>query len=711
MMVSAVALKSSNNAWSSFFKKETTDLMLVSASSVVMVSLLGLIGTWCNSKRLLCPYLVAVLVIVITQIVAYCLVSSFDSSLDSAEKQGFDRELYSSAEREVVSYMHKQLEHVYIEATCIMITSAQTPDSASGSASGSAGGSASDVDSAGGTLHIGCESAYWFEDFVNNKCNTNDESKSTSAGYLHTTPTVCIQEYGQDEASEVFCQCRYALVEKVHAMAKPLTILVTVVLLIEFTVICTASYVLCKRKRRKRIERQQSERAATAAENAATNDWNSSRVQSLPSHEDLGGGEEDEEEEFFGEDEPMPDESTTEWKREWHRVMHLAVTNKNMAGSSEEPVGRKGASPDVVATEAAGGQDLQGAGTAGTVQRGEGRGVPQDLVRKISTMQRAGSKRESDALISLAEKLQVDQWDIAPAPEPADAVWQELSSVTPWRQRCFRWVWVELACLLIIIILSTPVAFAAHFKTISDGVSKTVAADTHNTAEAAGKEIDLDHGLGCTAHTSSTTSSLPSFVISLATTVNSVVGTSFGALLFDWLPVVWLSLLNIVLLELLWYSSWGLEPVFHFTAKMRVVLIKAFTYLLLSSLLLPALGLVSVTAFFEQLTDDESAEQFGKEYGGFAAFVRSAEQFVLASSGSFFINFINQMAFVVNGAGLNSLSQKIFLLPWGAARAATVREWREAQAMWPHYFGEGTANLLLPMLLLPISCFTPVLPL
>jgi hypothetical protein len=66
----------------------------------------------------------------------------------------------------------------------------------------------------------------------------------------------------------------------------------------------------------------------------------------------------------------------------------------------------------------------------------------------------------------------------------------------------------------------------------------------------------------------------------------------------------------------------------------------------------------------------------------------------------------------MNGAGLNSLSQKIFLLPWGSARAATVREWREAQAMWPHYFGweAGTTLSVFALGLVPCAVVPPLLP-
>jgi hypothetical protein len=238
MMVGAATVASSGS-WSAFLKQGFLDVMLIYAASVIFVSLLGLVGTWRDLKGLLCPYLLAVVVILIMQIVGVSLIYSFDGSLTAAEKGGFDQKSYSSTEKSVLGYMHSQVEQVLNAAEC-------------------------SIDETSTALRVDCpgSSTNWFKDFVNDKCSSSEPTDFPWA----VSPEDCMLEYGADEPSEVFCNCRYALVDKIHNMTGPLKSLALSVLLVELLVIFLSSYIMCTRKQRKLLESEASKRTLALAE-------------------------------------------------------------------------------------------------------------------------------------------------------------------------------------------------------------------------------------------------------------------------------------------------------------------------------------------------------------------------------------------------------------------------------------------------------------
>ena len=68
VLIIGTAAVAANGQWSVFFKKSFTDMMFISASFIMLVSILGLVGSWYDSKKLLCPYVFAVFVILLMQI-------------------------------------------------------------------------------------------------------------------------------------------------------------------------------------------------------------------------------------------------------------------------------------------------------------------------------------------------------------------------------------------------------------------------------------------------------------------------------------------------------------------------------------------------------------------------------------------------------------------------------------------------------------------
>ena len=112
---------------------------------------------------------------------------------------------------------------------------------------------------------------------------------------------------------------------------------------------------------------------------------------------------------------------------------------------------------------------------------------------------------------------------------------------------------------------------------------------------------------------------------------------NLAAMLFQFLPPLYLICINYLLLMSL-YSAARIEPHFTETGKMLSTLKKSFAYLLFSSLLLPCLGVASVTVLVHHV--------FNNSTDRYHAFIDAVSSFFVTACGEFFVNYVCQRTWV-----------------------------------------------------------------
>ena len=135
--------------------------------------------------------------------------------------------------------------------------------------------------------------------------------------------------------------------------------------------------------------------------------------------------------------------------------------------------------------------------------------------------------------------------------------------------------------------------------------------------------------------------------------------------------------MNALLLLLLFHLS-EFEPWSTESRRMRSYMQKAFWYLLLSTIILPSIG---VSAAYIGIKDLDG----GKSY---------MQVFLFRVSGTFFITYVCQRAFVGTIVQLLRLPERFVYQPWLVARAVSKDEKKEASEPWPFYYGSDYAILL-----------------
>ena len=262
------------------------------------------------------------------------------------------------------------------------------------------------------------------------------------------------------------------------------------------------------------------------------------------------------------------------------------------------------------------------------------------------------------------------------APEPAEMCWGEMQTKRERNTggRLFL-LWQGVAIFLLLICTS-PLALAAGINQLANEASG--GKGIGNSTSAASASYNDGPGDDASAPV------LPGIFLKLVHFVSER-NYFLGSLAPDWIPTLFLVLVNYLLLQVQWLISWVSEPHLSVSSKMESVLIKAFAYLFFSTLVVPVLG---ASSFFKIFSDEANGNESGNS--------NSAQQnFVLLGSSALLFNFFIQKTFISNATALLALSQTSLFQPWQLARAVTWRERSEAEAMWPYYYGTRYIELLL----------------
>ncbi|ETV68703.1 hypothetical protein, variant [Aphanomyces astaci] len=224
------------------------------------------------------------------------------------------------------------------------------------------------------------------------------------------------------------------------------------------------------------------------------------------------------------------------------------------------------------------------------------------------------------------------------APEPDDVHWPNLTYQPQSAKRVCMFVFYQVTTVVIMILFSTPTAVLIYVKL-----------DTHSAVYA--------------IFTHDISSVLAKFITS-------------------YLPSLLLITVNWCLLTSLFYLT-TVEPWLSESERMKSFLNKGFSYLLLSSIVLPSIG---VTAVY--LATDQGASL---HHGSEAAYI---ERFMFQLCRNFFIAYVCQRAFLGSILQLLRVGERLVYQPWLRARAVTKAEIREADRPWPYYFGYDYAVVL-----------------
>ncbi|ETV91795.1 hypothetical protein, variant 1 [Aphanomyces invadans] len=224
------------------------------------------------------------------------------------------------------------------------------------------------------------------------------------------------------------------------------------------------------------------------------------------------------------------------------------------------------------------------------------------------------------------------------APEPDDVNWPNLTYKPQSVKRLCMFVFYQLMTVVIIIVFSTPTAVLIYMKL--DNQSAVYAMFTQDVT---------------------------SIVAKFAT---------------SYLPSLLLIAVNWCLLTSLFYVT-TFEPWLSESERMKSFLKKGFSYLLLSSIVLPSIGVTAVYLASEQ----GSSFHHGSE----AAYI---EKFMFQLGRNFFIAYVCQRAFLGSILQLLRVGERFVYQPWLRARAVTKAERRDADRPWPYYFGYDYAVVL-----------------
>ncbi|CAK4113720.1 unnamed protein product [Aphanomyces euteiches] len=224
------------------------------------------------------------------------------------------------------------------------------------------------------------------------------------------------------------------------------------------------------------------------------------------------------------------------------------------------------------------------------------------------------------------------------APEPDDINWQNLTYKPRSWKRFFTFFFYQCVTVLILCLFSTPTAVLIYMK--------------------------LDNN-----------SAMYSFI---SQNTDSIV----AKFLSSYLPSLLLISVNWCLLTSLFYMS-IFEPWISESERMQSFLKKGFAYLLLSSVILPSIGVTAVYL----ASEDGSSLHHGSE----SAYV---EKFMFQLCRNFFIAYVCQRAFLGSILQLLRVGERFIYQPWLRSRAVTEAELLESEKPWPFYFGYDYAIVL-----------------
>ncbi|KDO34638.1 hypothetical protein SPRG_00700 [Saprolegnia parasitica CBS 223.65] len=216
------------------------------------------------------------------------------------------------------------------------------------------------------------------------------------------------------------------------------------------------------------------------------------------------------------------------------------------------------------------------------------------------------------------------------APEPQDVNWTNLTYQPRSIKRFLKFIFYQCTTLFILVVFSTPTAVLIY--------------------------VNLDND---------------SPVYKLFTREVDNVVTKF---ITAYLPSLMLIIVNWCLLTCLFYTSF-FEPWLSESERQRSFLRKGFAYLLLSSIILPSIGVTAVYL---------ANGQGGFDRGSEVAYV---EKFMFQLCRNFFIAYVCQRAFLGSIFQLLRIGERLVYQPWLKARAITAAEMKAADLPWPFYYG------------------------
>ncbi|KAF1775870.1 Calcium-dependent channel, 7TM region, putative phosphate [Phytophthora cactorum] len=236
------------------------------------------------------------------------------------------------------------------------------------------------------------------------------------------------------------------------------------------------------------------------------------------------------------------------------------------------------------------------------------------------------------------------------APEPDDVIWQSLA-YRPYTVRRVVVFWLrQVATLALLLLFSTPTAVLMFIKL--DSLSYVYRGfNRRNT-----------------------------FLLTMVA---------------SYLPSLLLIAVNWCLLAFLYHLTMS-EPSFSHSRRVKSFLVKGFTYLVVSSVILPSIG---VTAVYLALSDIEKTG--GRSY---------IESFLYKVSGTFFISYVCQRTFLGGIVDITRCADTMALQPWIHSRSITSVEIQKALRPSAFSYGHDYALVLSVFLVILLgTVITPII--
>lgn len=243
----------------------------------------------------------------------------------------------------------------------------------------------------------------------------------------------------------------------------------------------------------------------------------------------------------------------------------------------------------------------------------------------------------ADDLTPQSKALSDRQWIVSMAPEPEDIIWPNLG-IGKWEKR-LRVVYVNLTLLFFFSFFTTPLSIISALQPL--------------------KQAPL-----------------------FADIINSLHAWNNGAILFAYLPTLFLLAVTTILPLVIWFSSM-FEGHHTVSSTHKYLVVKTYVFLLFSVLLLPSLFLTSLDALIRKGWDNR--QHLNVLFSGL----------FLPNSAAFFINYIIQMAIVGQIVEVMRLPERLqsLLLKW---KAVTISQKKRAdEYAYPHEYGMQYAYMMV----------------
>ena len=214
-----------------FFDMTYIMCALVFGCFVLLVSIGGCATALKMKRRWLKIYLSFTGIICVLQILSAVFVLQLMLAIEDAEKQNFDIEDLHASKLAFVNSIQSSVRDVFEGSQCVTCIANGCPNSNS-------------------TISIDCarDDATWFEDFVQNNCNTDFADNSA---WDRCTARYTLA-YGP-----VFCSCRESLVRWMNSKAEAIFGITVVLVLMEaLLMVCTSNLLLSKSGKRLRQQRK-----------------------------------------------------------------------------------------------------------------------------------------------------------------------------------------------------------------------------------------------------------------------------------------------------------------------------------------------------------------------------------------------------------------------------------------------------------------------